>query len=112
MIRPEARLENCDCAAHQWFGFGEAVRGLKQKREIVEAVRHIGVIRAAARRADRQRAAHQWFGFGEAFCGPKQDREIVKADRHTWMIRAVALLVDRKARVDKAAPLRRGGSCP
>ena len=38
MVRPEARLENRQRAAHQRLGLGEAVRVMKQCREIVEAL--------------------------------------------------------------------------
>ena len=55
---------------------------MKQLREIVEANRHTGMIRAVALLVDRERAAHQRFGFGEAVCSLKQLREIVEADRH------------------------------
>ena len=57
MVRPEAVLENRERAAHQRLGLGEAVRVLKQLREIVEVARHIGMIRAVALFVDRERAA-------------------------------------------------------
>ena len=69
---------------------------LKQLREIVEADRHIGMIRAVALFVDRERAAHQRLGLGEAVRVLKQPREIVEADRHIGMIWAIALLVDHE----------------
>ena len=57
MVRPEARLENRERAAHQRLGFGEAARGQKEQRKIVEVDRHFGMIRAIARLVDRQRTA-------------------------------------------------------
>ena len=51
---------------------------LKQKREIVEFCRDIGMIRTVALLIDRQRAAHQRFGLGEAIRILKQKREIIE----------------------------------
>ena len=96
MIRAVALFADRQRAAHQRLGLGEAVRVLKQQREIVEADRHVGMIGAVALFVDLERAAHQWFGLGEAVRVLKQRRKIVEADRHIRMIRAVAFLVDRQ----------------
>ena len=42
MIRAELFSSIAERAAHQRLGLGEAVRGLKQLREIVEAVATLG----------------------------------------------------------------------
>ena len=42
MIRAVALLVDRQRAAHQRLGLGEAVRGLKQLREIVEAIATLG----------------------------------------------------------------------
>ncbi len=84
MIRPVALLVDRERAAHQRLGLGEAVRGLKQLREIVEVGRHIGMIGPEALLVDRERAAHQRFGLGEAVRVLKQRREIVEAQSPHW----------------------------
>jgi hypothetical protein len=82
MVRPAARLENCERTAQERLGSGETVRGLKQPGEIVEVDRDIGMIRAVACLVDCQRAAKERLGLGEAGRGLKQKREIVESGRH------------------------------
>ena len=90
------------------LGLGDAVRVHKQKREIVEAARHIGMIRAVAPLVGRKRASHQQLGLGDAVRGHKQPREIVEAGRHTGMIRAVAISsIARARRMSSSASARR-----
>ena len=86
MIRPVACLVDHKRAAHQRLGLGEAVRGLKSVREIVETDRKIGMVRPVALSRRYQRAAQQRFGFGQTVRGLKQLREIVEMDRHIGMI--------------------------
>jgi hypothetical protein len=64
MIRAPALLAYRERTAYNRLGFGEAVRVLKQKREIVEADRDIGMIRAIPPLADCQRPAVQLLSFG------------------------------------------------
>ena len=69
MILPVALFVDRERAAHQRLGLGEAVRGLKQGREIVEADRRVRMIRAVALFVDRERAAKERLGLGEAVRG-------------------------------------------
>ena len=56
-------------AAHQRLSLGEAVRVVKQRRQIVEICRHIDVIQAATLFVDRQRTTIERLGLSEAICG-------------------------------------------
>ena len=64
MIRPKARLENRQRAAHERLGLDGAAHVMEQRREIVEAEPHVGMIWLRARLVDRKRAPKERFGFG------------------------------------------------
>ena len=64
MIRPEACLENRQRAAHERLGLDGAAHVMEQRREIVEAEPHVGMIWLKARLVDRKRAPKERFGFG------------------------------------------------
>ncbi len=69
MIRAEALLVDSERAAHQRLGLGKTVRGLKQRRQIVEVSGHIGMTGAEAFFVDGERAAHQRFGLDKPVRG-------------------------------------------
>ena len=78
MIRPEARLVDRQRAAIKRLGLAEAVRVSEQFREIVEADRHLGMIRpelassiASARRNSGSASAKRAFAM-------KQHAELIE----------------------------------
>ena len=73
-----AALADFERAAHHGLGLGEAVRVVKQKREIVEVDRHCGMIGAQALFVDFERAAKERLGLGEAVRVVKQKREVLR----------------------------------
>ena len=102
MVRPEAPCENRQRAAKHWLSLAEAVCLEQQAREIVEAVRNIGVIRAQACFVDRYRTANERLGLAGAVRLFEQEREIAEVYRHIGMVRPVALFVDRERTLRRA----------
>ncbi len=106
MIGAEAGPGDREGAAHQRLGLGEAVRGLEQLGEVVEADGDVGVIGAEAGLGDREGAAHQRLGLREAVRGLEQQGEVVEVAGDCGVIGAEARLVGREGAAHQRLGLR------
>ena len=78
MTGAEAFLVDGQRAPHQGLGLGKPVRGLKQRRQIVQVRWPHWDDRGRSFLVDGQRAAHQRLGLRKTVRGLKQPRQIVR----------------------------------
>ena len=70
------------------LGLGQAVGGLQQRRQVVEADGDVGVVRAVAALVDRQGPAVERLGLGQAVGVLEQLRQVVEVGGDVGVVRA------------------------
>jgi hypothetical protein len=78
--------EDFQLAPHEGLGLSEAVSGLQQKGEVVEADGNVGMLGAVSFLGNDLSAAHEGFGLGLAVGRLQQLGEVVKADGDVWVV--------------------------
>ena len=85
MIRRQTLLQYIQPALNQRLGLGVLALGVVEPRQVVEALRDIGMLGAEGFFADRQRALIQRLGLGVLALGIVEQRQVVEAGRDSGM---------------------------
>src|SRR5262245_9073231 len=83
-------------ASAECCGLLAAAERVEQRGQVVEASRHVGMLRAEHFLVDRQRALIEWPCPSEVPLIAQQEGKVVEARRHVGMLRAEHFLVNRQ----------------
>jgi len=95
VVRPKDIADDLPRPLEERLGLVVPPLGLEQDREVSEAYRGVGMVRAGLRLVDLQGPLAEWLGLVVLPLGREGDRQVVEAYRGVGVIRASSRFRDR-----------------